>query len=240
MDSDPNQPLFRDASPRTWALTKRFMVARSLMVSKGLARRLIHLGELADYCHWLSDSFGAIRLYRGREEMWQEQMLPRLQSGPVTGMEFGVAWGYATNWWLSRLRQEGVRWFGFDTFTGLPEKYRSHAPGQFSAQGMLPRIEDRRVDWVVGLAEDTLPRFHYERGLGERLLLFFDFDLFKPSREAWLHFESHLQGGDLLYFDEAYDSNERRLLNEFVLPHHEVRALGATTTALALEYLGRR
>jgi len=44
-----------------------------------------------------------------------------------------------------------------------------------------------------------------------------------------------LRPGDLLYFDEAFDADERRLLNEYVLPSGEYNCLAATPTALGLE-----
>lgn len=230
----------RNASDfRTSALLKRRAAAWLFTRSAVASRMAIHLGELADYSTWIRRNFGETDIYLNRELLW-ERVLPHLRVENLTVLEFGVAWGYATNWWLSRLESPTLRWFGFDTFTGLPEGYRDMGPGTFSAEGLKPAINDTRVAWVEGLAEETIPAFEFVRPAQGRMFLFFDFDLYGASLVAWDHFSGSLEPGDILYFDESYDSNERRLLDEHLLPNHRFRAIGATTTALALEYLGAR
>lgn len=238
--NDVQQPELRNASDfRTWPLLKRRAAAWLFTRSATASRMATHLGELADYSTWIRRNFGETPIYLHRELLW-ERVLPHLRVENLTVMEFGVAWGYATKWWLTRLESPSLRWYGFDTFTGLPESYRHMDPGTFSADGLTPTIDDTRVTWVAGLAEETIPEFEFAQEPRGRMFLFFDFDLYGPSLVAWEHFSGWLKPGDILYFDESYDSNERRLLDEHLLPHHRFRAIGATTTTLALEYLGAR
>lgn len=46
---------------------------------------------------------------------------------------------------------------GFDTFTGLPEKWNSNPKGKFDVNGAIPNIDN--VLWKQGLFQDTLPQF---------------------------------------------------------------------------------
>ena len=238
--NEASYPQLRNASDfPTWPLLKRRAAAWLFTRSATASRIARHLGELADYSTWIKRNFGETPIYLRREELW-EQVLPHLRQENITVMEFGVAWGYATAWWLQRLPAASLRWYGFDTFTGLPDTYRDMEPGTFSAYGRTPAIDDARVTWVEGLAEETIPGFAFPEEPRGRLFLFFDFDLYEPSLVAWERFNGLLKPGDILYFDESYDSNERRLIDEHLLPHYRFRAIGATTTTLALEYLGAR
>src|SRR4051794_5790261 len=54
------------------------------------------------------------QLYRGIAET--ESL-----KGPVNYLEFGVASGQSFNWWMTENLHSDSRFYGFDTFTGLPE-----------------------------------------------------------------------------------------------------------------------
>jgi hypothetical protein len=49
-------------------------------------------------------------------------------------------------------------------------------------------------------------------------LILFDLDICEPTAIAWNALSSALRPGDLLYFDGAFDRDERRVLGEMVLP----------------------
>jgi hypothetical protein len=128
-----------------------------------------------------------------------------------------------------------VRWDGFDRFTGLPRAWRGLDEGAFDTGGRPPDIGDPRVTWHVGNVEDTLIDLTLDRSDGFRLVVLFDLDIFEPSLVAWDYLFGSLRPGDMLYFDEAFDLDERRLLNEYVLPTGGYEPIGATPTGLALQ-----
>lgn len=200
----------------------QYRAARLFARSPALARRAANAGEVADYTNWCRDRFSEVRLHRSREALWAT--MPPVD----VGLEFGVAWGYATAWWLRTAVRE---WHGFDRFTGLPRAWHGEAEGAYSAGGKPPDIDDPRVTWHVGDVEDTLPGLAIPDG---RRLLFFDLDIYEPTAFAWTHLAPHLRAGDLLYFDEAMARDERRVLDELVLPSGEYDYLGSTSLALAL------
>ena len=222
--------------------------ARTLGIAPVLASPFHQLGVLSDYSSWKRARLecGGRPLFAHRERLWQS-MLPGLASkGPLTVLEFGVAWGYATKWWLSRLPDPGIAWHGFDTFTGLPTQWDRAgltvaATGAFSAGGSTPPIDDPRVSWHVGDVADSIKGIDWQQLRARPLFLLFDFDLYSPTAIALEAVAPHLRIGDVLYFDEAFDAwNERKVIDETLLPRFTVKCGGSTATALTLEISGLR
>jgi hypothetical protein len=205
-----------------------------------LAKSLEIAGNVASFASWQAARGldGGVR-YGTREGLWQAASAS-LRSGKATVLEFGVASGDATRFWLSMVPNSELQWHGFDTFTGLPEPWirggiRFADVGTFSTEGAPPNISDPRVTWHPGRIEQTLPAA--ELDLAVPLCVLFDLDLYEPSAFALQWLSRHLKRGDLLYFDEAYDPwHERRLLDEFLDGGHRVRVIGSTGIALMLEY----
>jgi hypothetical protein len=208
---------------------------------------LSQVGVLADYAAWKRARLerNGSPLFSHREKMW-EAVLPRLaRLDSLAVMEFGVAWGYATKWWLSRLHDPKLEWHGFDTFTGLPTTWDRagltiYDAGSFSAGGNTPPIRDPRVHWHVGDVGATVGDLAWDK-LGTRpIFLFLDFDLYEPVMIALQAALPYLKSGDVLYFDEAFDAwNERKAIDEILMPQFRFACLGSTATALALEITER-
>jgi hypothetical protein len=232
--SESNVESFASASPSKFIITTQHLATKVFGLSKRVRRKAANIGEIADYVDWLRENFGAVSPVPRREVVW-EAMAARVSGQSVRGMEFGVAWGYGSNWWLNRLPGDHVRWDGFDRFTGLPRAWRDLDSGYFDADGKPPAIDDRRVTWHIGDVEDHLVDLHLESGGPSQIVALFDLDIFEPSFVAWEHIRPFLRQGDLLYFDEAFDADERRLLTEHILPAGKFRFVAATPLALAIE-----
>lgn len=221
------------APPRITTLIQA-VCARRFASSSVLRRKLKNAGDVADFVDWQIERFGSPHIYTRREDLW-DTLVKRLQpSEQLTVLEFGVAWGYTTQWWLDRLMGPDVVWHGFDRFTGLPRAWRGLQAGAFDASGQPPTISDPRVRWHVGDVEQTLLHLSGNDLRGPRRLVLFDLDIYEPTLAAWSYVAPWLRPGDLLYFDEAMDDDERRVINELVLPSGAVAYVGATATALAL------
>jgi hypothetical protein len=228
-------PYNKRAHDEVWSLVKwcssRWpFFAKSLEIS----------GNVASFATWqVARGLDGGAHYGSRERLWRSTS-GRLRSGRVTILEFGVASGAATRFWLSTLANPELRWHGFDTFTGLPQPWirggvQFADAGEFDVGGRPPDIVDPRVTWHVGRIEDTLPKA--ELDLASRLCVLFDLDLYEPSAFALEWLSGHFKRGDLLYFDEGYDPwHERRALDEFLDRGHRVRTIGSTGIALMLEY----
>jgi hypothetical protein len=148
--------------------------------------------------------------------------------------EFGVAHGYLTNKWLEAPSGYIRSWNGFDRFSGLPTNWRDLDEGHFDNEGVPPEIKDKRLCWHVGNVEETLRSVNLTNN---PKILFFDLDLYDPTLFVWNKFKDSLISQDIIYFDEAFDGDERKILIEEVLPKLKVKILGHTPYALALQIL---
>lgn len=155
----------------------------------------------------------------------------RLDQVPITYLEFGVYRGASIRWWLDRIAHPDSRFVGFDTFTGLPERWRRSEPhGAFDAAGKIPDIQDQRCTFEVGLFQDTLPGFLTRADLRRRLVVLLDADLFTSTFFVLASLARHLKTGDILFFDEfSCPLDEYRAFEEFVRCFRvKYQVLGAT------------
>jgi hypothetical protein len=226
---------FPDASLPAISVKLGAIAARLFRASWTLRTCATFAGQVADFVDWQQGVFGHLPMVFGRrEELW-EQLAQRLDPNrPLVVLEFGVAWGYATNWWLCRLSGRDVVWHGFDRFTGLPRAWRQHEQGAFDAGGEPPAINDERVRWHVGDVQDTLGAVDLVAARDAQWLVLFDLDIYEPTAFAWEVISAYLRPGDIMYLDEAADRDERRVLDEMILPSIDCDPVGATAIALGL------
>lgn len=239
-----NRP--NDKGPKTLGLGKmsstyRSIVLRTIARTPGLHAKIDNIADLLNYSIWVKDNF----LWKGklrhcREEVWGDiaQLLStRNQKLIVT--EFGVAWGYVAWHWLNRYSHLIETWHGFDSFMGLPQPWRRLKAGTFSTNGVPPNFRDNRVVWHVGEIQSTSAEIQVPKVRSHQyaMLVFFDFDLFESSLIAWNAIEKFLTKGDILYFDEAYDADERQLIINHVLPKGQFRVIASSWESLAIEVL---
>jgi O-methyltransferase len=149
------------------------------------------------------------------ESVIEKEGLDRI---PITYLEFGVFRGDTLRWWVNRIAEPESRFVGFDTFTGLPERWRRSEPeGTFDAQGKVPDISDRRCTFEVGLFQDTLPRYIARSDPSRRFVVQLDADLFTSTLFVLASLARNLKSGDILFFDEfSCPIDEYRAFEEFV------------------------
>ncbi len=168
---------------------------------------------------------------KGREWLWESVIQKEgLDQVPIQYLEFGVYRGDSISWWLHRIPHPVARFVGFDTFTGLPERWRRSEPlGAFNAGGRVPDIQDPRCTFEVGLFQKTLPLYVRRTELSGRLVLQLDADLYSSTLFVLTFLAPHLKSGDLLFFDEfSCPLDEYRAFHEFVRSFRvEYELLGA-------------
>lgn len=214
-------------------------ICRHLPVT--LYRNAAELGQSLEYSLWVTREFGRDSIFVAtREQLWTRMLACLTADTKVTVFEFGVAYGYATRWWLSRSSLID-KWYGYDTFTGLPRAWRHFAAGAFDANGKPPEIADSRIEWIIGKVENTFAATRVQARssrdtIRRQCVFLFDLDLYAPTAHVAEQVFPQLQEGDLLYFDEAAFPDERRVLLEHLnKTRNSLNLIGATPLALALQ-----
>lgn len=107
--------------------------------------------------------------------------------------------------------------YGFDTFSGLPEQWRTVPKGTYSSYGFIPEIIGG--NFIAGKFDDTLPIF-FEKTRPLASIINFDADLYSSTKTALNYSASVIDDKTILIFDEfivnpEWEMDEHRALNEF-------------------------
>lgn len=153
----------------------------------------------------------------GREEMYDYVHESLVNQEAIDYLEFGVFRGDTIRYWAGLNQNKDSRFFGFDSFEGLPEYWRPGAPkGTFDVGGALPQIDDGRVTFIKGWFENTIPPFVREFSVKNRLLLHIDADLYSSAMLALVHLGPFMSPGTILIFDEfSYREHEFKALSDW-------------------------
>jgi hypothetical protein len=112
------------------------------------------------------------RVSNWRPAIYEDLFASTLKDEAITYLEFGTFEGRSMRWWLDLSRNPASRFYGFDTFEGLPAAWEGYERSHFST-GKLPDMRDDRCRFIQGLFQDTLPNFLklYHLGGGGRLYM---------------------------------------------------------------------
>ncbi len=175
---------------------------------------------------------------KGKEHVqrlgWSAQRTPReelynivlfgLRSETFDYLEFGVFHGRSLRWWVEKANHPENRFYGFDTFSGLPEDWGPYKAGDMSTQDNMPKFEDARVSLIKGLFQDSLPGFMQQWKGDRRKLIHLDADLYTSTLYVLTMLAPRLRAGDVLLFDE------------FAVPNHEFLAFRNFTESYRVKY----
>jgi hypothetical protein len=146
-------------------------------------------------------------------------------------LEFGVYKGASINR-LAALRPR-VRFYGFDSFCGLPEQWTMGAPkGAFTLNGRLPPVRSN-VELIAGYFETTLPAFiaaHKGRSIA---LMHVDCDLYSSTKYVLFAARELMTEGTVIVFDEFFNFPNWQRSGEFQAFAEFVQAAG-----LRYEFIG--
>jgi len=137
--------------------------------------------------------------------------------GPGSAVEFGVASGTTLTIIAETVPSERTV-VGFDTFTGLPEAWRTGFPEGKFAQQAVPTVPGAQL--MAGLFEDTLPEFLAQDDQ-QIAFMHLDADLYSSTKTVLDLAGDRLASGAVLLFDEFFNypgwqRHEYRAWNEFI------------------------
>jgi len=141
--------------------------------------------------------------------------------------EFGVFMGASVNH-IAKMTPKTV--FGFDSFEGLPERWRDLCAKGLFAVPKLPKVR-KNVKLVKGLFHESLPGFLKENP-GQIGFLHIDSDLYSSAKTIFELLSSRLRPGAVIVFDEYFnypewEEGEYKAFMEFL-----------DKTGLSIEFIG--
>ena len=182
----------------------------------GFLSNLLYLTRLSKWAHENGNveynDFLSKWDYTKRYPMYQWVIDKEGLTQPINYMEFGVAAGYSFNWFMTQNTHPDSRFYGFDTFDGLPEDWGPFKKGSFSNDNKMPPLKDARGQYFKGLFQQTVPGFLSHLDPTRRNVLMMDADLWSATLFALSSLAPYLKKGDIIFFDE------------FVVPTHEFKA----------------
>ena len=188
--------------------------------------------EVIEYQVWLSKQFGKIVIYRHKQALLDEIIRKSSENLYVTYHEFGVAFGETARYLTQNTKVHFV-YHGYDTFEGLPKAWRRLPKGAITNHGKLPDIHGNNINFHKGLIQETIDSVDFSVP-GIKCFLF-DFDLYEPTLFAYKHVKNQLNPGDIVYFDEAFDSDERVIIENYFLNDFTFKVLGASVFGIAFQ-----
>jgi Methyltransferase domain len=170
------------------ALSDLDLMAALRDIGSSVAFERAHLQDAADF--------------KGRHQLYRH-VLSQTKNDAGLFLEFGVYKGDSINR-LADLRRD-VRWYGFDSFEGLPEAWTLGAKsGAFSIEGALPPVREN-VTLVKGFFDQTLPGFVAANQDKKIAFLHVDCDLYSATKTVFQCLGGLLQPGCIVVFDEYFN-----------------------------------
>jgi len=152
-----------------------------------------------------------------------------LSNRAVHYLEFGVYQGESIKFFAQTNTHPDSRFVGFDTFTGLPEDwgvrmFQTVSRTTFDTRGAVPQTDDRRISFVKGLFQESLPSFRADLKPVGPLVIHNDSDLYSSTLYVLTCLNDILVAGTIVIFDE------------FTCALHEYRALEDFCSAYMRKY----
>jgi hypothetical protein len=163
------------------------------------------MSAYSKYRDWIKQNSSS-NVLANREDLYDFLNAKILLGGPVDYLEFGVYEGYTIKYWSTANLNAKSRFFGFDSFEGLPEDWSGSfvrvPKGTFTTNGMVPDLNDPRITFLKGWFQESLPRFLQTFEPQNRLLIHCDADLYTSTLYVLCTFHAFLKPGSLIVFDE--------------------------------------
>ena len=89
--------------------------------------------------------------YNKRYDLYKYIFKNEILNLDINYLEFGVADGHSFNWWMTENNHPASCFYGFDTFTGLPEDFGPYKKGTFANSNKMPAIKDEPGKILPGI-----------------------------------------------------------------------------------------
>ena len=166
----------------------------------------------ARFREWFSKNAASMNVFETREALYQYLCADVNSGSPIDLLEFGVFQGESLMAWAAASPSAQSRFWGFDSFAGLPEDWvPGFGKGTYDLGGIPPQLTDSRIQLLKGDFRETIPTFVESAKIRSRLVVHVDCDLYASAMYSLVECRSLLGPGSILVFDE------------FSVPLHEFR-----------------
>ncbi|MFZ5426114.1 MAG: TylF/MycF/NovP-related O-methyltransferase [Thermodesulfobacteriota bacterium] len=167
--------------------------------------------------------------YADRDVLYRAVHSKAVGNRPIDYLEFGVFQGESMRKWAAINTNPKSRFYGFDSFEGLPEDWAAgqKKKGDFTTQGRMPETGDPRVSFVKGWFNKTLVPFLKTFTPQNTLVLHMDADLFSSTLYVLMTLDPIIKRGTVAVFDDF------NAVDDFAALHHYSRACGREWSVVA-------
>lgn len=214
-----------------------FAYLRLHVIFKLFGGLFLNLYYLTQFSSWISknrklkyNDFPSKWDYSKRYPMYEWVLSnDALSTQPINYLEFGVADGHSFRWFLKQNSNPASKFYGFDTYTGLPEDFGVYKKGQFDTHNKVPELADERATFYQGLFQQTLPRFLSELDRHKRNVIMMDADLYSSTLYVLTTLAPFLKTDDIIFFDEfAVPTHEFKAFSDFIQAYYvELKLIAA-------------
>lgn len=140
-------------------------------------------------------------------KQWQDYMKYVCELVSLDGywLEFGVASGGSIKFIANQPKCHKI--YGFDCFTGLPEKWKNLSKGHFNLDGKPPTIDNAKIEFIVGMIEETLPEF-VKRMDKPAAFIHIDTDLYSTCSTILSCLKEKIITGTIIALDDVHNWKE--------------------------------
>lgn len=201
----------------------------------GFLQQLLWMTRLSKWAHSHKNidfnDFPSKWDYNKRYDLYNHVIEKEGLGNAINYLEFGVADGESFNWWMTKNSNDDSRFFGFDTFTGLPEDFGPFKKGTFDTGNNIPKIKDDRGKFFQGLFQQTLPGFLKTFDNQKKSVIMLDADLYSATLFSLASLAPFLKEGDIIFFDEfVVPTNEFMAYKNFVDSYYfDLELIGAAS-----------
>ena len=162
------------------------------------------------------NNINTLKIFSKREDLWLHAISRVNIDSSLMFLEFGVHKGYSIKYFANNIKIANSKFYGFDSFEGLPEFWNENKQkGAFSTGGHQPIIQDSRISFVKGWFQETLEDFIDETkntNLYSNLIVHYDADLYSSTYYCLCQVD-RLKSKYIAIFDEFYGDEPRALYN---------------------------
>lgn len=211
-------------------LTQKMLYPRTVFTPEHLAQW--HLSDISALrAAWTSSEFVQLNLneamiYPNKFELISDVGGKALSEGEI--LEFGVGSGETLHHFSKTFPNRSI--YGFDSFDGLPENWRSGFPEGTFSDVVVP-TERNNINLIKGLFQDTLEDFLAKTDL-KIAIVHCDADLYSSTKFVLEKLSTKIQNGTIIFFDEyfnypGWEQHEHKALQEWL-----------TETGYSVKFLG--